>query len=171
MGIPYTQPYANQHEHVDVIAQTMITLRKLWLHTHLFYPARACAAGVKQCLHIRVCVCVRKKKKCFKQGRKSVYRRHIQRKTISIIILGRFCTWYKSRRFFTPLFQLFVAPPLSWSHVVVTVSTQLVPWCSAWFASHLSRWPIRIEVISFVMVSVELQLAESIWQRTEGRAG
>jgi len=36
-------------------------------------------------------------------------------------------TWYKSRRFFTPLFQLlpiigFVAPPLSKSHVVGTIS-------------------------------------------------
>jgi len=63
-------------------------------------------------------VCVHKKKfeKCFKQGCKGVYGRHSQRKTISIIILGRFCTRYKSRRFFTPLFQLlpiigFVAPP------------------------------------------------------------
>ena len=51
----------------------------------------------------------------------------VNEKTISIIILGHFCTWYKSRRFFTPLFQLlpiigFVAPPLSKSHVVVTVS-------------------------------------------------
>ena len=75
-----------------------------------------------------VCVCPPKNiEKCFKQGRKGVYGRHSQRNTISIIILGRFCTWYKSRRFFTPLFQLlpivgFVAPPLSKSHVVVTVS-------------------------------------------------
>ena len=77
-----------------------------------------------------VCLCVRPQKnieKCFKQGRKGIYRLHSQRKTISMIILGRFCTWYKSRRFFTPLFQLlpiigFVAPPLSKSHVVVTVS-------------------------------------------------
>jgi len=64
-----------------------------------------CAAGVKQCL--RVCVCPQKNiEKCFKQGRKDVYRCYSQRKTISIIILGRFCTWYKSRRFCTPLFQL-----------------------------------------------------------------
>ena len=83
------------------------------------YPVRACAAGVKQCL----CVCPPKNiEKCFKQGRKGIYRRHSQRKTISIIILGHLCTWYKSRRFFTPLFQLlpiigFVAPPLSKSHV------------------------------------------------------
>jgi len=80
------------------------------------------------CVCVCVCVCVCKKYwKCFNQGRKGVYRRHSQRKTISIIILGHFCTWYKSRRFFAPLFQLlpiisFVAPPLSKSHVVVTVS-------------------------------------------------
>ena len=71
-----------------------------------------------------VCVCPPKNiEKCFKQGRKGVYRRHSQRKSISIIILGCFCTWYKSRWFFTPLFQLlliigFVAPPLSKSHTV-----------------------------------------------------
>ena len=91
----------------------------------------SCAAGIKQCLRVCVrvcvCVCVCVRKQCFKQGRKGVYRNHSQRKTISIIILGRFCTWYKSRRFFMSLFQLlpiisFVAPPLSKSHVVVTVS-------------------------------------------------
>ena len=66
------------------------------------------------------CLCVSAKnlEKCFKQGRKGVYRRHSQWKTISIIILGRICTWYKSRLFFMPFFQLlhiigFVAPPLS----------------------------------------------------------
>ena len=82
------------------------------------------------CLCVCVCVCVCPQKnieKCFKQGHKGVYRRHSQPKTISIITLGRFCTWYKSRRFFTLLFQLlpiigFMAPPLSKSHVVVTVS-------------------------------------------------
>jgi len=65
--------------------------------------------------------------KCFKQGRKGVYRCHSQQNTISIIILGPFCTWYKSRWFFTSLFQLlpimgFVTPPLSKSHVLVMVS-------------------------------------------------
>jgi len=45
--------------------------------------ARMRAAGVKQCLC--VCVCLQKNiGKCFKQGRKGVYRRHSQRKTISI---------------------------------------------------------------------------------------
>jgi len=74
------------------------------------------------------CVCVHVCKKIFfKQGRKGVYRHHSQRKTISIIILECFCMWYKSRRFFRPLFQLlpiigFMTPPLSKSHVVVTVS-------------------------------------------------
>ena len=82
------------------------------------------------------CVCPQKNiEKYFKQGHKGVYRCHSQWKTISITILGRFCTWYKSRRFFTPLFQLlpiigFVAPPLLKSHVVVTV-------CNA------TRTPIR----------------------------
>jgi len=94
------------------------------------YPACACAAGVKQCL--RVCVCVRKTK--LKNASNRVtrrYRRHSQWKTISIILLGHFCTWYKSRRFFTLLFQLlpiigFVAPPLLKTHLVVTGSaTQL----------------------------------------------
>ena len=70
---------------------------------------------------VSVCVCVSAKniEKCFKQGRKGIYGRHSQRKTI-IIILGCFCTWW---RFLAPLFQLlpiigFVAPPLSKSHVV-----------------------------------------------------
>jgi len=80
------------------------------------------------CLCVCVCVCsVKNIEKCFKQGRKGVYRCHSQRKTIRIIILGRFCIRYKSRQFFTLLFQLlliigFMAPPLSKSHVVVTVS-------------------------------------------------
>ena len=124
--------------------------RLLPLH---FYPASACTAGVKQCLCVCVCVCPHKNiEKCFKQGRKGVYRCPSQWKTISIIILGCFCTWYKSRRFFTSLFQLlpiigFVAPPLSKSHVVVTVS-------------NATRTPIRAKI-----------QAESIWQRTERRAG
>ena len=95
----------------------------------LNHPMRACAAGVKQMpLCVCVCVCLQENiEKYFKQGRKGVYRCHSQWKTISIIILGRFCTWYKSRRFFTPLFQLlhiigFVAPPPSKSHMVVMVS-------------------------------------------------
>jgi len=46
------------------------------------------------------------------------------KKKSSIIGLGRFHTWYKSRQFFPLLFQLlpiisFVAPPLSKSHVVL----------------------------------------------------
>ena len=84
--------------------------------------------AMPSCLCVCVCVCPQTNiEKCFKQGCKGVYRNHGQRKTISIIILGRFCTWYKPRRFFASLFQLlpiisFVAPPLSKSHVVVTVS-------------------------------------------------
>jgi len=72
---------------------------------------------------VSVCACVLAKniEKCFKQGRYGVYRRLGQRKTISI---GCFCTWYKSRLFFTPLFQLlpiigFMVPPLLKSHVVL----------------------------------------------------
>ena len=104
------------------------------------YPVRACAAGVKQCLRVCVCVCLsvcvsvcvcvclqKNIEKCFKQGCKGVNRCYSHRKTISMILLGRFCTWYKSRRFFAPLFQLlpiigFVAPLLSNSHVVFVVS-------------------------------------------------
>ena len=48
-----------------------------------------------------LCVCVSAKKYWkMLQGCKGVYRRHSLRKTISMIILGRFCTWYKSRQFF-----------------------------------------------------------------------
>ena len=107
---------------------------QLQLHFVFITPACACAAGVKQCLLVCVCACVcvcvsaKNIEKCFKQGHKGVYRRHSQRnsKTIRIIILGHFCTWYKSRRFFSPLFHWatsyyrFVAPPLSKTHVVVT---------------------------------------------------
>ena len=97
---------------------------KRWVSQHLWYDIfeylpharmRSRGKAMLSCL----CVCPQKNiEKCFKQGRKGVYRHHSQRKTISIIILGRFCTWYKSRRFFMPLFQLlpiisFVAPPLS----------------------------------------------------------
>jgi len=103
----------------------------IWFLQLQDYPSHAItprvyahAAGVKQCLRVCVCVCVSTKniKKCFKQGCKGVYRRHSQRKTISIIILGCFYTRYKSRRFFTLLFQLlpiisFVA--VSKLHVVV----------------------------------------------------
>ena len=129
---------------------------KWWVSQHLWYDIfeylpharmRSRGKAMLSCL----CVCPQKNiEKCFKQGRKGVYRHHSQRKTISIIILGRFCTWYKSRRFFMPLFQLlpiisFVAPPLSKSHVVVMVS-------------NATRTPIA-----------KIQ-AESIWQRTERRA-
>ena len=84
---------------------------------------RSRGKAMLSCLCVSVCL----QKICFKQGHKGVYRRHSQRKTISIIILGRFCTWYKSRWFFRSLFQLlpiigFVAPPLSKLYVVVTVS-------------------------------------------------
>ena len=36
----------------------------------------------------------------------AVYRHHTQHKTVSKIILGCFSTWYKSRRLFSPIFQL-----------------------------------------------------------------
>jgi len=93
---------------------------------------RSRGKAMPSCLSVCVCVCPQKKiEKYFKQGRKGVYRLHSQQKTTSIIILGHFCTWYKSRRFFTLLFQLlpiisFVAPPLSKSHVVVTVSNYAI---------------------------------------------
>jgi len=80
------------------------------------------------CMCVCGCVCPQKNiEKCFKQSHKGVYRRHSQWKTISVIILGHFCTWYKSRWFFTLFFQLlpiisFMAPPLSKLHVVVMVS-------------------------------------------------
>ena len=133
---------------------------KRWVSQHLWYDIfeylpharmRSRGKAMLSCL----CVCPQKNiEKCFKQGRKGVYRHHSQRKTISIIILGRFCTWYKSRRFFMPLFQLlpiigFVAPPLSKSHLVVAVAMQLVL-----RGSH--AYP-KIQ-------------AESIWQCTERRA-
>ena len=97
-----------------------------YILTAFFSPVHACATGVKQCL-LSVCVSSKNIEKCFKQGRKGIYRCHSQRKTISIIILGRFCTSYKFRRFFTLLFQIlpiisFVAPPPSKSHMVVMVS-------------------------------------------------
>jgi len=77
------------------------------------YPACACAVGVKQCLLVGVC---RQKnfEKCFKQGC-GIYRHHSQQKTISIIRLGHFCTWYKPRWFFMPYFIYFLLS-FSWLH-------------------------------------------------------
>ena len=128
-------------------------------HLQLLLPrARMCSRGkaMPSCLCVCVCVCPQKNiEKCFKQGRKGVYRCHSQWKTISIIILGRFCTWYKSRRFFMPLFQLlpiigFVAPPLS----------------NPFQNSMWQLWSATQLVLPYVKIRAEL-----IWQRTESRAG
>jgi len=93
-----------------------------------YYPACACAAGVKQCFCVCVCVRVSAKniEKCFKQGCKGVYRHHSQQNN-----------QHNHTRTFLYLIQVqailyavisatsyywFVAPPLAKSHVVVTVS-------------------------------------------------
>ena len=97
------------------------------------YLTHACTAGVKQCLCVCVCVCVCVVKEILKNASSRIAKAFadiiVNKKTISIIRLGCFCTWYKSRHFFTPLFQLlpiigFMAPPLSKSHMVVMVSNK-----------------------------------------------
>ena len=70
-------------------------LRKLNFVVHcawftVCYPARACAAGVKQCLRVCVCVCPQKYWKMLQTGsQRRLYKRHSQWRTFSIIILRR----------------------------------------------------------------------------------
>ena len=81
-------------------------------------------------LSVSVCVSAKiywKMLQAGSQSRKGIYRRHSQWKTISIIILGCFYTWYKSRWFFVPLFQLlpiisFMAPYFLFYNVLYSPS-------------------------------------------------
>ena len=77
---PVLGKWMTDHNFSGIVCWTEQMVPSLVILTH--YPARACAAGVKHCLRVcvYVCVCLCKKniEKCFKQGRKGVYRRHSQ---------------------------------------------------------------------------------------------
>jgi len=130
----------------------------------------ACA-GVKQCIHVCVSVCVvcvlcvcrqRNIEKCFKQVAKT-FTDVSQRKTISVIRLWRFYTWCKSRRFLTPLFQLlpiigFVAPHILKSDMVVR--SPLIPGGWIWARTHTQCPPC---VLTFVVSCTQMVTDRRWW--------
>ena len=79
------------------------------------YPACACAAGVKQCLRVCICMCVCVGQKILKNASSMVAKAFTDVLIISVIRLGRFCTWYKSRWFLCHYFSDFLLS-VSWLH-------------------------------------------------------
>ena len=123
--------------------------------TYLIYLVCMCRGkAMHSCLCVCVCCeCVGKEVlKNASSGVAKAFTDVNQWKTISIIRLGHFCTWCKSRRFFTPLFQLlpiisFVAPPLLKSHMVVTVSNASHTYtCLYWVCDHAASQRISANV-------------------------
>jgi len=108
------------------------------------YPACACAAGVKQCLHVCICVCVGQK--ILKNASSMVAKAFTEVLTISVIRLGCFCTWYKSDGFYAAI--------SSTSYHRFRGSTPFKIACG------ISMWPCYGQQLKYTKIKV---YTEAIW--------